>query len=382
MQSDCVFNQYDEMYMARAIELAKKGRFTTTPNPNVGCVLVKNNEIVGEGFHQLAGQGHAEVNALAMAGSKAKGATAYVTLEPCSHYGRTPPCAEGLKAAGVAKVIAAMVDSNPQVAGKGLKILSDAGIEVAYGLLEAQARALNLGFFKRMEHGLPYVTCKMAASIDGKTALNNGQSKWITGAAARQDVQLYRAQSCAILTGADTVLVDDAKLNVRKNELPQALPTQLPLRQPVRVIIDSQNRLTPNLALFAIESEIIIFTTKVDKSQHWPHFVKHIVVTAINSKVDLTAVLKKLAKLQFNTVWLEAGATLAGKMVELDLIDEFIFYLAPKLIGCDGKSLVNFPELISMQNTIDLTFNECTRIGDDLRISAVKSSLKPLETKE
>ncbi len=328
MQSDCVFNQYDEMYMARAIELAKKGRFTTTPNPNVGCVLVKNNEIVGEGFHQLAGQGHAEVNALAMAGSKAKGATAYVTLEPCSHYGRTPPCAEGLKAAGVVKVIAAMVDSNPQVAGKGLKILSDAGIEVAYGLLEAQARALNLGFFKRMEHGLPYVTCKMAASIDGKTALNNGQSKWITGAAARQDVQLYRAQSCAILTGADTVLVDDAKLNVRKNELPQALPTQLPLRQPVRVIIDSQNRLTPNLALFAIESEIIIFTTKVDKSQHWPHFVKHIVVTASNSKVDLTAVLKKLAKLQFNTVWLEAGATLAGKMVELDLIDEFIFSLA------------------------------------------------------
>ncbi|MGO2350742.1 bifunctional diaminohydroxyphosphoribosylaminopyrimidine deaminase/5-amino-6-(5-phosphoribosylamino)uracil reductase RibD [Pseudoalteromonas nigrifaciens] len=382
MQSDCVFNQDDEMYMARAIELAKKGRFTTTPNPNVGCVLVKNNEIVGEGFHQLAGQGHAEVNALAMAGSKAKGATAYVTLEPCSHYGRTPPCAEGLKAAGVVKVIAAMVDSNPQVAGKGLKILSDAGIEVAYGLLEAQARALNLGFFKRMEHGLPYVTCKMAASIDGKTALNNGQSKWITGAAARQDVQLYRAQSCAILTGADTVLVDDAKLNVRKNELPQALPTQLPLRQPVRVIIDSQNRLTPNLALFAIESEIIIFTTKVDKSQHWPHFVKHIVVTASNSKVDLTAVLKKLAKLQFNTVWLEAGATLAGKMVELDLIDEFIFYLAPKLIGSDGKSLVNFPELISMQNTIDLTFNECTRIGDDLRISAVKSSLKPLETKE
>ncbi|WP_352297375.1 bifunctional diaminohydroxyphosphoribosylaminopyrimidine deaminase/5-amino-6-(5-phosphoribosylamino)uracil reductase RibD [Pseudoalteromonas sp. 20-MNA-CIBAN-0454] len=382
MQSDCVFNQDDEMYMARAIELAKKGRFTTTPNPNVGCVLVKNNEIVGEGFHQLAGQGHAEVNALAMAGSKAKGATAYVTLEPCSHYGRTPPCAEGLKAAGVVKVIAAMVDSNPQVAGKGLKILSDAGIEVAYGLLEAQARALNLGFFKRMEHGLPYVTCKMAASIDGKTALNNGQSKWITGAAARQDVQLYRAQSCAILTGADTVLVDDAKLNVRKNELPQALPTQLPLRQPVRVIIDSQNRLTPNLALFAIESEIIIFTTKVDKSQHWPHFVKHIVVTASNSKVDLTAVLKKLAKLQFNTVWLEVGATLAGKMVELDLIDEFIFYLAPKLIGSDGKSLVNFPELISMQNTIDLTFNECTRIGDDLRISAVKSSLKPLETKE
>ncbi|MDO6465701.1 bifunctional diaminohydroxyphosphoribosylaminopyrimidine deaminase/5-amino-6-(5-phosphoribosylamino)uracil reductase RibD [Pseudoalteromonas carrageenovora] len=376
MQSQIPFTEQDEMYMARAIELAKKGRFTTTPNPNVGCVLVKNNQIIGEGFHQLAGQGHAEVNALAVAGEKAKGATAYVTLEPCSHYGRTPPCAEGLKAAGVVKVIAAMVDTNPQVAGKGLKILSDAGVEVAFGLLEQQARALNLGFFKRMEQGLPYVTCKMAASIDGKTALKNGQSKWITGSVARQDVQLYRAQSCAILTGADTVLVDDAKLNVRQNELPQSLPTDLPLRQPVRVIIDSQNRLTPELALFSIENDIIIFTTKVDKSKQWPHFVRHIEVSEINAKVNLTEVLQQLAQLQINNVWLEAGATLAGKMSELNLIDEFVFYLAPKLMGCDAKSLVNFPELTSVQNTVDLTFNECVRIGDDLRITAVKKLIK------
>ena len=376
MQSQIPFTEQDEMYMARAIELAKKGRFTTTPNPNVGCVLVKNNQIIGEGFHQFAGQGHAEVNALAVAGEKAKGATAYVTLEPCSHYGRTPPCAEGLKAAGVVKVIAAMVDTNPQVAGKGLKILSDAGVEVAFGLLEQQARALNLGFFKRMEQGLPYVTCKMAASIDGKTALKNGQSKWITGPVARQDVQLYRAQSCAILTGADTVLVDDAKLNVRQNELPQSLPTDLPLRQPVRVIIDSQNRLTPELALFSIENDVIIFTTKVDKSKQWPHFVRHIEVSGINAKVNLTEVLQQLAQLQINNVWLEAGATLAGKMSELNLIDEFVFYLAPKLMGCDAKSLVNFPELTSMQNTVDLTFNECVRIGDDLRITAVKKLIK------
>ena len=360
------------MYMARAIELAKKGRFTTTPNPNVGCVLVKDNHIIGEGFHQLAGQGHAEVNALAVAGENAKGATAYVTLEPCSHYGRTPPCAEGLKAAGVVKVIAAMVDTNPQVAGKGLKILSDAGIEVAFGLLEQQARALNLGFFKRMEQGLPYVTCKMAASIDGKTALKNGQSKWITGSAARQDVQLHRAQSCAILTGADTVITDDAKLNVRLSELPQALPTELPLRQPVRVIIDSQNRLTPELAVFNIESEIIIFTTKVDKSTQWPHFVRHIEVPQQNNKVNLTSVLAHLAKLQFNHVYLEAGATLAGKMTELNLIDEYIFYLAPKLMGCDAKSLVNFAPLTDMQNTVNLTFKECVKIGDDLRITATK----------
>lgn len=372
MQNQTTFTAQDEMYMARAIELAKKGRFTTTPNPNVGCVLVKDNHIIGEGFHQLAGQGHAEVNALAVAGENAIGATAYVTLEPCSHYGRTPPCAEGLKAAGVVKVIAAMVDTNPQVAGKGLKILSDAGIEVAFGLLEQQARALNLGFFKRMEQGLPYVTCKMAASIDGKTALKNGQSKWITGSAARQDVQLHRAQSCAILTGADTVITDDAKLNVRLSELPQALPTELPLRQPVRVIIDSQNRLTPELAVFNIESEIIIFTTKVDKSTQWPHFVRHIEVPQQNNKVNLTSVLAHLAKLQFNHVYLEAGATLAGKMTELNLIDEYIFYLAPKLMGCDAKSLVNFAPLTDMQNTVNLTFKECVKIGDDLRITATK----------
>ncbi len=372
MQNQITFTAQDEMYMARAIELAKKGRFTTTPNPNVGCVLVKDNHIIGEGFHQLAGQGHAEVNALAVAGENAKGATAYVTLEPCSHYGRTSPCAEGLKAAGVVKVIAAMVDTNPQVAGKGLKILSDAGIEVAFGLLEQQARALNLGFFKRMEQGLPYVTCKMAASIDGKTALKNGQSKWITGSAARQDVQLHRAQSCAILTGADTVITDDAKLNVRLSELPQALPTELPLRQPVRVIIDSQNRLTPELAVFNIESEIIIFTTKVDKSTQWPHFVRHIEVPQQNNKVNLTSVLAHLAKLQFNHVYLEAGATLAGKMTELNLIDEYIFYLAPKLMGCDAKSLVNFAPLTDMQNTVNLTFKECVKIGDDLRITATK----------
>ncbi|KTF16393.1 bifunctional diaminohydroxyphosphoribosylaminopyrimidine deaminase/5-amino-6-(5-phosphoribosylamino)uracil reductase RibD [Pseudoalteromonas sp. 10-33] len=383
MSSQVAFTEHDKLYMARAIELAKKGRFTTTPNPNVGCVLVKDNQIIGEGFHQLAGQGHAEVNALAVAGEKAKGATAYVTLEPCSHYGRTPPCAEGLKAAGIKKVIAAMVDTNPEVAGKGLKILSDAGIEVAYGLLEQQARALNLGFFKRMEQGLPYVTCKLAASIDGKTALKNGKSKWITGSAARKDVQLYRAQSCAILTGADTVLVDDAKLNVRSSELPYSLPTNLPLRQPVRVIIDSQNRLTPDLALFKIAHPVIIFTTEVDKSTLWPHFVKHIAVREQQGKVDLTDVLQKLAKHQFNNIWLEAGATLAGKMTELDLIDEYVFYIAPKLMGYDAKSLVNFPELTSMQDTIDLSFNECVRVGDDLRINALKKhSLKSLNKEE
>lgn len=364
------FTEQDHFYMSRAIELAKRGRFTTTPNPNVGCVLVKNGEIVGEGFHQLAGQGHAEVNALAMAGEQAKGAIAYVTLEPCSHFGRTPPCAEGLKNAGVRKVIAAMVDPNPQVAGKGLAILADAGIEVASGLLEPQARLLNRGFLKRMERGLPFVTCKMAASLDGKTALQNGQSKWITSTKARQDVQLFRAQSCAILTGADTVLVDDAKLNVRQNELPQKLPTTLPLRQPIRVIVDSQNRLTPDLALFSIEGEIIILTIKLDKSKQWPHYVKHIVVPEKEQKVDLLAALKLLAQQQINSIWLEAGATLAGAMTEQNLIDEFVVYLAPKLLGNDAKSLLNFATLTSMQDTVNLAIKECACVGEDIRIIA------------
>ncbi|MFY8328548.1 bifunctional diaminohydroxyphosphoribosylaminopyrimidine deaminase/5-amino-6-(5-phosphoribosylamino)uracil reductase RibD [Pseudoalteromonas sp. ZZD1] len=370
------FTEQDHSYMSRAIELAKRGRFTTTPNPNVGCVLVKDGNVVGEGFHQLAGQGHAEVNALAMAGREAKGATAYVTLEPCSHFGRTPPCAEALKNAGVSKVIAAMVDPNPQVAGKGLAILADAGIEVASGLLEQQARLLNRGFLKRMEHKLPFVTCKIAASLDGKTALQNGQSKWITSTKARHDVQLYRAQSCAILTGADTVLVDDAKLNVRQNELPQNLPTELPLRQPIRIIVDSQNRLTPELALFSIESDIIILTTQLDKSKQWPHYVKHIVVPEKEQKVDLLAALKLLAQQQINSIWLEAGATLAGAMTEQNLIDEFVVYLAPKLLGNDAKSLLNFATLTSMQDTINLAITDCTLVGDDIRITAGVNAMK------
>lgn len=371
-----IFTEYDHHYMARAIELASSGRFTTTPNPNVGCVLVKNNEIIGEGFHQVAGQGHAEVNALAIAGEKAKGATAYVTLEPCSHFGRTPPCAQALKEAGVSKVIAAMVDPNPQVAGKGLAILESAGITVASGLLEQKARLLNRGFLKRMEQGLPFVTCKMAASLDGKTALKNGQSKWITGTQARQDVQLYRAQSCAILTGADTVLTDDAKLNVRIDELPEPLPTNLPLRQPIRIIVDSQNRLTPELALFSIESEIIILTTKLDKSIQWPHYVTHIEVPEKSNKVDLLAALRILANRQINTVWLEAGATLAGEMAQQNLIDEFIVYIAPKLLGNDAKSLLNFATLTSMKDTINLTISDCSLIGGDIRITASVTATK------
>ncbi|WP_440056233.1 bifunctional diaminohydroxyphosphoribosylaminopyrimidine deaminase/5-amino-6-(5-phosphoribosylamino)uracil reductase RibD [Pseudoalteromonas sp. T1lg65] len=359
--------------MRRAITLAERGQFTTTPNPNVGCVIVKDGEVVGEGAHMRAGEGHAEVHALNAAGDKAKGATAYVTLEPCSHYGRTPPCAEGLIKAGVSRVIAAMVDPNPQVSGRGLAMLNAAGIKTASGLFEQSARALNKGFFKRMEHGLPFVTCKLAASIDGKTALSNGQSKWITSPQARADVHLERAKSCAILTGADTILVDNAMLNVRLCEAQLAGYPQPEVRQPTRVIIDSQNRLTPELAVFKIDSPVIIFRKSIDNKQQWPHFVKQIEVPCCGDKLDLLAVLKTLASLQFNQVWLEAGATLCGAMHEQNLLDEYVLYFAPKLIGT-GKSLFNTLELEDMSQVSELEFANISQVGPDIKIVARKKN--------
>ncbi|BBN82439.1 riboflavin biosynthesis protein RibD [Pseudoalteromonas sp. A25] len=365
-----MFTSDDRRYMTLAIELAAKGRFTTTPNPNVGCVIVKNDQIVGQGYHQRAGEGHAEVNALKQAGINAKGATAYVTLEPCSHYGRTPPCAEGLIKAGVTRVVAAMVDPNPQVAGRGLAMLENAGIETASGLMQEQARALNKGFLKRMEQGLPFVTCKLAASLDGKTALKNGQSKWITGADARKDVQIFRAQSCAILSGADTVITDDAKLNVRLDELEIELPEGQSVRQPLRVIIDSQNRLTPDLALFQIDAPILILRTRLDNQQQWPHYVEQIEIKSQQQKISCRAALEQLAQRGVNHVWLESGATLAGVFTQQKLIDEYVVYLAPKLIGCDGKSLFSLPEITAMDELTQLEFLDVCQIGDDIRITA------------
>jgi diaminohydroxyphosphoribosylaminopyrimidine deaminase/5-amino-6-(5-phosphoribosylamino)uracil reductase len=359
--------------MALAIELAKKGRFTTTPNPNVGCVIVKDGNIVGQGFHQRAGEGHAEVHALNAAGKEAQGATAYVTLEPCSHYGRTPPCAEGLIKAGVKRVVSAMVDPNPQVAGKGLAMLQAAGIETAHGLLEEEAKALNKGFLKRMEQGLPYVTCKLAASLDGKTALKNGVSKWITGPDARKDVQRFRAQSCAILSGADTVLMDDAKLNVRKNECDIELPEGMQLRQPLRVIIDSQNRLTPELTIFQQPSPILILRTHLDNKQQWPHFVEQVLIESEQNKVSCQAALVALAQRGVNHVWLESGATLAGVFAKQSLIDEYVLYLAPKIIGSTGRSLFNLPELTAMDDVTQLKFVDVEKVGDDIRIIAKPS---------
>jgi diaminohydroxyphosphoribosylaminopyrimidine deaminase/5-amino-6-(5-phosphoribosylamino)uracil reductase len=385
------FSLEDHQYMARAITLAKKGHYTTSPNPRVGCVIVNEGKVIGEGFHFKAGEGHAEVNAIAQAKTNApdliKGATAYVTLEPCSHFGKTPPCAQALIEHGIKKVIAAMVDPNPQVSGNGLKMLQAQGVEVHAGLLSQESEKLNVGFIKKMRANFPYVRCKLASSLDGKTAMKSGESKWITSTQAREDVQRLRAQSCAIISGCDSVLFDNAKMNVRWNELGDLKDSYLEstVRQPIRVIIDGQNRLTPNLALFKQESPVIIFTQSLEKQHHWPHFVKHVVVPTVENKVnqhiagqsqgaykklDLKAILKYLSQEGMNDILIESGSILAGAFIEQNLVDELILYQAPKLLGSEGKSLVDLPNTIKLEDAKALTLNSVVMVGSDIRLTA------------
>ena len=387
------FNKQDHHFMARAIELAKKGHYTTSPNPRVGCVLVSYKSgqgiVIGEGYHQKAGQGHAEVNALVEAkknnASLIKGATAYVTLEPCSHFGLTPPCAQGLIDAEIGCVITAMVDPNPKVSGNGLALLEEAGIKTQSGLLESAANALNMGFIKRMTNRLPYVRAKLAASLDGKTAMQSGESKWITSTEARQDVQRLRAQSCAIITGADSVLTDDAKMTVRWSELGTLQNTyqESQLRQPVRVVIDSKHRLKPDLTFFAYESPILLVRVISDTSfetSHesplenlavWPHFVEQIHINAnAQGKVNLLELLRELAKRGINEVLLESGAHLTGAFIEADLVDELTLYQAPKLMGGDGKNLIEMPTITALSQAKPLTISDVRMVGCDVRITA------------
>ncbi|WP_313654357.1 bifunctional diaminohydroxyphosphoribosylaminopyrimidine deaminase/5-amino-6-(5-phosphoribosylamino)uracil reductase RibD [Pantoea sp.] len=361
----------DERYMARALELARRGRFTTMPNPNVGCVIVRDGEVVGEGWHQRAGEPHAEVHALRMAGEKARGATAYVTLEPCSHYGRTPPCCDALIAAGVKRVVAAMQDPNPQVAGRGLHRLHQAGIDVSHGLMMADAEALNRGFLKRMRTGFPWVQLKLGASLDGRTAMASGESQWITSAAARRDVQRLRAQSAAILSSSGTVLADDPALTVRWSELNDdtlALLDEQPLRQPVRVIIDSQNRVTPQHRIISQPGETWLMRHQPDQ-QCWPEAVTQIAVPLREQQLDLVAMMMLLGQRQINSVWVEAGATLAGALLQAGVVDELIVYLAPKLLGHEGRGLCQLPGLSQLADAPAFRFSDVRQIGDDLRLT-------------
>lgn len=369
------FSLADHKFMQRAISLAKRGHFTTSPNPRVGCVIVRNEEVVGEGFHQKAGQGHAEVHALKQAGIKANGATAYVTLEPCSHYGLTPPCAEALIKAQVTHVIAAMVDPNPKVSGRGLELLNAAGITTQFGLLEQDARALNPGFIQLMTTKLPYVRCKLAASLDGKTAMASGESQWITSAEARIDVQRLRAQSCAVICGADSVIFDDAKMTVRWHDLGELKNSyaEADVRQPVRIIIDGKNRLTPDLAIFQSESKILLIRHTIENDHAWPHFVEQVQIDkAENSEyINLTLLLRYLAKQGLNDVLVESGSQLSGAFVSQNLVNELILYQAPKLIGHDGRGLVNMPTVLQLDEAKNLEIQDMRMIGKDIRLTAI-----------
>ncbi len=368
------FSTEDHQFMQRAIQLARHGHYTTSPNPRVGCVLVKNGEIVGEGFHKKAGEGHAEVHALAQAGEKAKGATAYVTLEPCSHYGLTPPCAEALVKAQVKHVIAAMVDPNPKVSGRGLKILEAKGISTQFGLLEQDARELNPGFIHLMTTQKPYVRCKLAASLDGKTAMASGESLWITGSQARTDVQRLRAQSCGVICGADSVLFDQAKMNVRWQALGELKNryAEDDVRQPVRIIIDGKNRLTSDLPIFQQSGKILLIRHTIENSQTWPHSVEQVCIPKVagSDYIDLELLLSFLAKQGLNDVLVESGAQLAGAFIGENLVDELVLFQAPKLLGSDGKSLVNMPNILQLSDAKNIEITDTRMVGKDIRITA------------
>ncbi len=360
----------DAHYMARAIELARNGLYTTHPNPRVGCVIVRDGQVVGEGWHVRTGEPHAEVHALRAAGELARGATAYVTLEPCSHHGRTPPCAEGLVNAGVARVVAAMQDPNPEVAGRGLKRLADAGIEVCCGVLEGEARALNQGFLKRMEHGLPYVRVKLAMSLDGRTAMASGESQWITGPAARSAVQRLRAQSSVVLTGADTVLADGARLTVRADELGLS-PEQTALalsRPPLRVLVDGRLRVPLDAPFFKAGPALV--ATCVPPAEQYSTGPECLVLAGENGQVNLRQLLVALAARGVNDVLVEAGPRLAGAFAEQGLVDEYQIFVAAKFLGSTARPLLELP-LTRMSEATTLNIIEMRAVGDDWRVIAV-----------
>lgn len=364
------FTELDHQYMVRAIELAFEGRFTTAPNPNVGSVIVRDGEIVGEGYHRQAGGPHAEVFALRQAEHLALGATCYVTLEPCSHYGRTGPCALALVNAGVKKVIVAMLDPNPLVAGRGIQILQDAGIEVQVGLLEEQARALNPGFLSRMERQKPYIRLKLATSLDGRIALSNGKSQWISSAESRSDVQLMRAQAHAILSTATTVLADNARLTVRAEGLAIPFLDDGSVRQPIRVILDRSLKLSGHELLFSQNGPIVLVHDKqFNAGFEHPH-VRFIALDSDESGLDLNELMSVLAKEQINDLWVEAGAVLAGSLWQAGLVDELIVYQAPVLLGDKAKAMLQLPNYSELCEAQHFVWTSVQAMGPDLKLTA------------
>ena len=353
--------------MQQAIRLAEKGRYTTDPNPCVGCVIVKEDQVVGEGWHHYAGEAHAEINALRQAGTGAAGASVYLSLEPCSHTGKTPPCADALIEAGVKKVFVAMMDPNPLVAGKGLNRLQDAGIEVETGLLEAQARALNPGFITRMEQGRPYVRVKLASSLDGRTAMSSGESKWISGEASRMDVQRLRAESSAVLTGIETVLADDPSMNVRLSAEQLGVDA---VRQPRRLVLDSRFRIPADVKIAGEGGTCTVYTAvDVDRPEQYPFEIRK--VDSTDGQIDLRKLMRDLAKDDVNLLHVEAGSILSGALLKDELVDEVILYVAPHIMGGDAKALFSLPGIEQMKDRVALEFKDMRMVGDDLRITVL-----------
>jgi diaminohydroxyphosphoribosylaminopyrimidine deaminase/5-amino-6-(5-phosphoribosylamino)uracil reductase len=389
-----MFSAQDSVWMAQALHLAEQGLYSTSPNPRVGCVLVADEKIIGSGWHQRAGEPHAEVHALREAGGRARGATAYVTLEPCSHHGKTPPCADALIVAGIARVVVAVQDPNPKVASEGIAKLRAAGIAVDCGLMEAAARELNAGFFMRMTRGSPWLRSKIAMSLDGRTALANGVSKWITGEAARLDVQHWRARSCAVLTGVGTVLADDPRLNVRDvaaltrwggalgcgmgcqaedGVLEASIERKADAaeRQPLRVVLDSKLRVPLNARILQ-GGNAMIYTARRDEQKI--SLLHDLGVTVMvlpddREQVALDAMLRDLAQRGCNEVLVEAGNTLNGALLRAGLVDELLLYVAPQLLGDSARGMAQLGELASLDQRVNLKWQDMRQVGNDLRIT-------------
>lgn len=357
------FTPDDHRFMTQALRLAEQGLYSTMPNPRVGCVVVKDGKVIGEGAHLKAGTPHAEVHALSQAGDLSKGATAYVTLEPCSHHGRTPPCAEALINAGVTKVIIAMQDPNPLVEGQGVAALQAAGIQVSTGLMQKQAHDLNVGFVARMTQKKPFVRSKIAASLDGKTALSNGTSQWITGPAARANVQHWRARSCAILTGIGTVLQDNPSLTVREIDID---------RQPLCVVVDSRLRMPLDAKLLKNQQVLIAYATDdTNKAEQLTAMgISLLCIPNADGKVCLSSLLQHLASTEVNEVMVEGGDGLNGALMALKLIDELVIFYAPKLMGSDGKGMFALPALQTMEEVVSIDVYDVRQFGDDIRVLA------------
>jgi len=358
-----MFSAADHDYMARALRLAELGLYSTSPNPRVGCLIVKNGSVVGEGWHHRAGDAHAEINALQFAGAKARGATVYVTLEPCSHYGRTPPCAEALIAAGVSRVVAAMQDPNPLVAGRGLAMLANAGISAECCLQETEARELNIGFVSRMTRGRPWVRLKLASSLDGKTALLNGTSQWITSTAARQDGHRWRARACAILSGIGTVRDDDPQLNVRGIET---------LRQPLKVVVDSRLELPLDASVLK-GGGLLLATVSNDMKKEAvlrDRGAEILYLPNADGRVSLPELMQELGRRGINELHVEGGLRLNGALLAARLVDEMVLYLAPCLIGNAARGMFDLPALESLTGKKNLNIRDLRMVGTDVRVLA------------